>query len=60
MARKPTSPAPSGERFGPLTLARTGKEDGRALILYWHEEREQHHEGAGHEPRDRPEGRERE
>ncbi len=28
------------ERFGPLTVVRTVKEDGRALILYAHEERE--------------------
>jgi hypothetical protein len=28
----------SGERFGPLTIARVSKDDGRALILYGHDE----------------------
>jgi hypothetical protein len=58
MAREPASPGPSGERFGPLTLARVGKEDGRALILYSHEQRE-HHEREHQEQGERVEGRER-
>jgi hypothetical protein len=28
---------PAGERFGPLTLVRSAKEDGRQLILYAHD-----------------------
>jgi hypothetical protein len=32
---------PSGERFGPLALARLGKDDGRALIIYSHEDHEE-------------------
>jgi hypothetical protein len=31
----------TGERFGPLVLARVGKDDGRALIIYSHEELEE-------------------
>jgi hypothetical protein len=31
----------TGERFGPLALARVGKDDGRALIIYSHEEHEE-------------------
>lgn len=30
-----------GERFGPVDIARHRKDDGRALILYTHREREQ-------------------
>jgi hypothetical protein len=33
--------AGTGERFGPLVLARVGKDDGRALIIYSHEELEE-------------------
>ena len=32
---------PTSERFGPLALARVGKRDGRALIIYSHEELEE-------------------
>jgi hypothetical protein len=35
---------PTGERFGPLALARVGKDDGRALIVYSHEEHKEHEE----------------
>jgi hypothetical protein len=28
----------AGERFGPLTVTRVSKDDGRALILYGHDE----------------------
>jgi hypothetical protein len=35
---------PPGERYGPLAITRTVKDDGRALILFAYEER------AGEEP----------
>jgi hypothetical protein len=56
MARKPAAPPPSGgadlgrERFGPLALERMAKDDGRALIVYSHEE---HDERQGLEERER-------
>ncbi|HEV3048485.1 MAG TPA: hypothetical protein VGY13_14115 [Solirubrobacteraceae bacterium] len=31
---------PADERFGPLALVRSAKEDGRQLILYAHDDRE--------------------
>ena len=37
-------PSEQDERFGPLALARTRKDDGRALILYAHDERDRERE----------------
>jgi hypothetical protein len=66
MARKPAAPPPSGgaesgdcERFGPLAIARVGKDDGRALIIYSHAERETHEDGETHDERETHEERER-
>ena len=36
--REDTPEQPPGERFGPLTITRVVKDDGRALILYGHDE----------------------
>jgi hypothetical protein len=48
------------ERFGPLTIERLRKDDGRALIIYSHPERREHGSRHGdrqqHGERDRHEG----
>jgi hypothetical protein len=49
----------AGERSGPLTVTRVGKDDGRALILYGHAEsqtelaRAEREEASSREPEDR-------
>jgi hypothetical protein len=41
--RQPDARKPS-ERFGELSILRTSKDDGRALIIYSHDEHEGHEE----------------
>jgi hypothetical protein len=48
--KRPDARKPPSERFGELSILRTSKDDGRALIIYSHEEHESH---------DEPEERER-
>ena len=50
--KQPAARKPPSERFGELLILRTSKDDGRALIIYSHEERE--------EPEEREESEERE
>jgi hypothetical protein len=40
--RQPDAGKPPSERFGELSILRTSKDDGRALIIYSHEEHEEH------------------
>jgi hypothetical protein len=39
---QPDAREPPSERFGELSILRTSKDDGRALIIYSHEEHEEH------------------
>jgi hypothetical protein len=39
--KQPDARKPPGEHFGELSILRTSKDDGRALIIYSHEEPEE-------------------
>ena len=50
--KQPDARKPPSERFGELSILRTSKDDGRALIIYSHEEHEEDEVHEEHESHD--------